>query len=65
MRLKFFLYSKGMKAIQTIKITIIFDVTPLNNADNFYLPSISIWGKKLTCISRVELCFETTVGFLF
>ena len=36
MRFKFDFSSKGMKAIQTINITVIFDVIPLYNADNFF-----------------------------
>ena len=36
MLFKFGVCSKGMKTIQTVKITIIFCyVIPLNNADNF------------------------------
>ena len=37
MRSKFLFCSKGMKTIQTIKITVGFYVTLLNNADNFLL----------------------------
>ena len=36
MRFKFAFCSMGMETIQTIKITIIFDVILLNNADNSF-----------------------------
>ena len=36
MRFKFMFCSKGIKAILTIKITILFNVIPLNNADNLF-----------------------------
>ena len=72
MRFNFAFCSKRMETIQTIKTTIIFDVIPLNNANNFFyckimpspfrLASRSFpFGtiKRVTCFSRFELCFET------
>ena len=35
-RFTFALCCKRMKAIQTIRITVYFDVIPLNNAGNFF-----------------------------
>ena len=36
MGFKFVFCSKGIKAIQTIKLTIALDVIPFNNADRFF-----------------------------
>ena len=75
MRLMFVSCCKKMKAIQAIKITMVFIVIPLNNADSVLTarqyhcfcrlgdlascPSMFGIIKRITCLSQFELCFET------
>ena len=48
-----------------------FRVTPLNNADSFltarqcYFFSPFEIIRRITCISRFDLCFETQAGCIF
>ena len=49
MRFKFIFCSKRMKTIQTMKISLCFEVVPCDNADHFFTaryfhPSFSLFG---------------------
>ena len=74
MQFTFVFCSKGMKTIQTIKTTIIFDKISLKNADSFFLLQdnaivLILWNylhfslsgiiKRITSFSQLGLCFKT------
>ena len=73
-----FFCSKGMKTIQTVKITIIFwrnsslycwwffycTIMPLPSTLALRFSPFKII-RRITCFSRSELCFETWVGYVF
>ena len=72
MRSRFAFCSERMKTIWTIEITIIFDVIPLNNADNFLLQGYAIFlhlesskewfvFNDLNCVSK---CRQDIYSFL-
>ena len=60
MQPKFVLFSKEMKAIHEVEITIFFDVIPLNNAVIFLLQDDAI----LLCLEPIKDLFFT-IWFMF
>ena len=70
MQLKLLFLSIWMRKIQTIELSLSFDVIPLNNLFSFVTAGscyVSLFGiiKKINCFTRFAFCFETLAGYTF